>query len=159
MALEPHSFALRLYDRGEATELTVRAADLEAPHLSALSSDGSAALYLQGTVAGSAAVRFRRQYGGNAFHLVMAENMTPWPRAFSTSRWKIGGDRERFAYGWRRLLEEQFPAVGMVHLPRPPSVSPVRPAPPCGRCGESGPESSTKATPQEGPPPTVWQLL
>ena len=98
MALEPHSSPLRLYDGGEATQLTVRPADLEAPHLS----DGSATLYLEGTVVGSAAVRFRRQYGGDAFRLVMAENMAPSPQAFSTSRWKIGGDREKFADAWRR---------------------------------------------------------
>ena len=86
VALEPHLSALRLYDRGEATELMLRPADLEAPHLSHLSSDGSAALYLQGTVVGLVAVRFRRQVGGDAFRLVMAENMAPWLRAFSTSR-------------------------------------------------------------------------
>ena len=62
-ALEPHSSALRLYDCGEGTVLTVRPADLEALHLSALSGDGGEALYLQGTVAGAAATRFRRQSG------------------------------------------------------------------------------------------------
>ena len=46
MALEPHSFVLRMYDRGEATELTVRPADLEALQLGALSGDGGTALYL-----------------------------------------------------------------------------------------------------------------
>ena len=35
-----------LVNRGEAPELTVRPADLEAPHLSALSSNGSTALYI-----------------------------------------------------------------------------------------------------------------
>ena len=39
-ALEPHSSALRLYDRGKGTVLTVHPADLEALHLSALSGDG-----------------------------------------------------------------------------------------------------------------------
>ena len=62
-ALEPHSSSLRLYDRGEGTVLTVRPADLEALHLSALSGHGGEALYLQGTVTGAAATRFRRQSG------------------------------------------------------------------------------------------------
>ena len=102
VALEPHSLALRLYDRREGTVLTVRHADLEALHLAALSGDGGTALYLQGTVVGSAAMRFRRQSGGNALSLVMAENMGRWLRAFSTSRWKVEGDREEFADAWRR---------------------------------------------------------
>ena len=130
VALEPHSLALRLYDRGEGTVLTVRPADLEALHLGALSGDGGTALYLHGTVAGSAAVRFRRQSGGDALRLVMAENMGPWLRAFSASRWKVEGDREKFADAWRRWVEEQFPVGGMLHLPQPPSVPPVRPAAP-----------------------------
>ena len=45
VALDPHSWALRLYDCGEGTVLTVRPADLEALHLGALSGDGGAALY------------------------------------------------------------------------------------------------------------------
>ena len=61
VALEPHSSALRLYDRGEGTVLTVCPADVEALYLGALSGDGGTALYLQGTVEGSAAMRFRRQ--------------------------------------------------------------------------------------------------
>ena len=88
-ALEPHSSALRLYDRGEGTVRRVRPADLEALHLGALSGDGAAALYLQGTVTGAAATRFRRQGGGDALRLVMAENMGPWLRAFSAYRWKV----------------------------------------------------------------------
>ena len=82
--------------------LTVRPADLEALHLGALSGDGGTALYLQGTVAGSAAMRFRRQSGGDALRLVMAENVGPWLRTFSTSRWKVEGDREKFADALRR---------------------------------------------------------
>ena len=101
-ALEPHSSALRLYDRREGTVLTVCPADLEALHLGAPSGDGGAVLYLQGTVTGAAATRFRRQSGGDALRLVMAENMGPWLRASSTSRWKVKGDRERFADAWRR---------------------------------------------------------
>ena len=61
MALELHSSALRLYHRGEGTVLTVRPANLEALQLGALSGDGGAVLYLRGTVAGSAAMRFGRQ--------------------------------------------------------------------------------------------------
>ena len=102
VALELHSSALRLYDRGEGTVLTVRPADLEALHLGALYGDGGAALYLQGTVTGSAATRFRRQSGGDALRLVMAENMGPWLWAFSTSRPKVEGDQEKLgAAGWR----------------------------------------------------------
>ena len=77
VALEPHSSALHLYDCGEGTVITVCPADLEALHLGALGGDGGAALYLQGTVAGSAAMRFRRQSGGDALRLVMA----PAPKA------------------------------------------------------------------------------
>ena len=66
--------------------LTVRPADLEALHLSALSGDGGEALYLQGTVADAAATCFRRQSGRDALRLVMAENMGPWLRALATSR-------------------------------------------------------------------------
>ena len=112
MALEPHSSALRMYDRGEDTGLTVRPADLEALHLLVLSSDGCTASYLQGTVVGSAAVHFPRQRGGDAFRLAMVENMAPWLRAFSTSRWKVEGRREKFADAWRQWVEEQFPVGG-----------------------------------------------
>ena len=102
VALKPHSSALRVYDCVEGTALTIRPADPEALHLGALSGDGGTALYLQGTAVGSAAVRFRRPSGGDALRLVMAENMGPWLRAFSTFRWKVEGDREKFADAWRR---------------------------------------------------------
>ena len=118
-ALDPQSSALRLYDRGEGTSLTVRPADLEALHLGALTGDGGAALYLQGTVTGAAATRLRRQSGGAALCLVMAENVGTWLLAFSTSRWKVEGDREKFADAWRRWVEEQFPVGGMLHLRHP----------------------------------------
>ena len=101
VALGPHSSALRMYDHGEGTVLTVRPADLEALHLCALSDNGGTALYLQGTVVGSAALHFRRQSGGDALRLVMAKNMGRWLRAFSTSRRKVGGVREKFADAWR----------------------------------------------------------
>ena len=129
-ALEPHSSALRVYDRGENTALTVLPADLEALHLGVLSGDGGTALYLQGTVVASAAVRCRRQNAGDAFFLVMAENMAPLLRAVSTARWNVEGDREKFTDAWRRWVEEQFPLGMMRHLPQPPSVPPVRPAAP-----------------------------
>ena len=126
VALEPHSSALRVYDRGEGTALTIRPADLEALHLGALSGNGGTAMYLHGTVVGSAAVRFRRQSGGDALRLVMAENMGPWLRAFAASRWKVEGNRDKFADAWRRRVEELFAVGGMLHLPQPP----VRPAAP-----------------------------
>ena len=99
---EPHSSALHLYDRGEGTVLTVRPADVGPLHLGALSGDGGTALYLHGIVVGSAAMCFRRQSGGDALRLVMAENMGPLLRASSTSRWKVEGGREKLADAWRR---------------------------------------------------------
>ena len=150
-ASEPHSSALRLYDRGEGTVLTVRPADLEALHLSALSGDGGEALYLQRTVAGAAATRFCRQSGGDALRLVMAENMGPWLRAFSTSRWKVEGDREKFADAWRRWVEEQFPVGGMLHLPQPPSVPPVRPAASPAALARPAPKAAPKPPPKRSP--------
>ena len=152
-ALEPHSSALRLYDRGEGTVLTVRPAGLEALHLSALSGDGGEALDLEGTLAGAAATRFRRQSGGDALRLVMAENMRPWLRAFSTSRWKVKGDREKFADAWRRWVEEQFPVGGMLHLLQPPSVPPVRPAASLAAAARQAPIAAHKLPPKRSPPP------
>ena len=147
-ALEPHSSALRLYECGEGTVLTVRPADMEALHLSALSGDGGEALYLQGTVASAAATRFRRQSGGDALRLVMAENMGPWLRAFSTSSWKVEGDREKFADAWRRWVEEKF-----LHLPQPPSVPPVRLAAPPAAAARQAPKEAPKPPPKRGQPP------
>ena len=124
VALEPHSSALRL-----------------------------TALYLQGTVTASAATRFRRHSGGDALRLVMAENMGPWLRAFSTSRWRVVGDREKFADAWRRWVEEQFPVGGMLHLPQPPSVPPVRPAAPPAAAAKPAPKAAPKQAPKRSPPP------
>ena len=118
-----------------------------------MSGDGGDALYLQGTVAGAAATRFRRQSGGDALRLVMAENMGPWLRAFSTSRWKVEGDREKFADAWRRWVEEQFPVGGMLHLPQPPSVPPVRPAAPPAAAARQAPKAAPKPPPKRGQPP------
>ena len=152
-ALEPNSSALRLYDRGEGMVLTVRPADLEALHLSALSGDGGEALYLQGTVAGAAVTRFRRQGGGDALRLVMAENMEPWLRAFSKSRLKVEGDWEKFADAWRRTVEEQFPLGGMLHLLQPASVPPVRPATSLAAAARQAPKAAPKPPPKRSPPP------
>ena len=99
---------------------------------------------------GSAGVRFRRHYGGDAFRLVMAENMAPWLRAFSTSRWKIEGDREKFADAWHRWVEGHFPAEGMLHLSQPPSVSPVQPAAPASAVANAVPKAAPKPPPQKG---------
>ena len=157
-ALEPHSSALRLYDRGEGTVLTVRPADLEALHLGALSGDRGAVLYLQGTVTGAAATRFRRQSGGDALRMVMAENMGPWLRAFSTSRWKVEGDRQKFANAWRRWVEGQFPCGGDA---TPAAATKRAAGSACGipgRGGKAGPAGSAQAATQEEPPTSVWRL-
>ena len=153
VALEPHSSALRLHDRGEGTALTVRPADLEALHLGALSGDGGTSLYLQGNVVSSAAMRFRRQSRGDALRLVMAENMGPWLRAFFTFRWQVEGDREKYADAWRRCVKEQFPVGGMVHLPQPPGVPPVRPAAPPAAVAKPLPKTAPKPPPKRSPPP------
>ena len=158
VVLELHSSALRLYDCGEGTVLTVRLADLEALRLGALSGDGGTALYLQGTLAGSAAMRFCRQSEGDALRLVMAVNMGIWLRAFPTSRWKVESDREKFADAWRRWVEEQFPVGGMLHLPQPPSVPPIRPAAPPAAAARPAPKGSAQAATREEPPTSVWRL-
>ena len=133
--------------------LTVRPADLEALHLGALSGDGGTALYLQGTVVGSAAMRFRRQSGGDALRVVMAENMGPWLRAFSTSTWKVEGDREQYADAWCRWVEEQFPMGGMLHLLQPPGVPPVRTAPPPAAAARPAPKTAPMPPPKRSPLP------
>ena len=152
-ALEPHSSALCLYDRGEGTVLTVLFADLEALHLGALSGEEVAALYLQETVTGAAATRFRLQSGGDSLRLAMADNMGPWLRAFSTSRWKVEGDREKLADAWRRWVEGQFLVGGMLHLPQPPSVQPVLPAASPAAAAKPAPQAAPKLPPNKNPPP------
>ena len=153
VALDPHSSALRLYDRRERTVLTVRPADLEALHLGALSGNGGTALYLQGTVVCSAAMPFRRQSGGDALRLVMAENMGPWLQAFSMSRWNVEGDLEKFANAWRCWEEEQLPVGGMLHLPQPPGVPPVQPTAPPAATAKPVPRTAPKPPPKKNPPP------
>ena len=158
VALEPHSSALRLYDRGEGTVLTIRPADLEALHLGALSGDGGTALYLQGTVVGSAAMRFRRQSGGDALRLVMAENMGPWLRAFSTSRWKVEGKPGTVR---RRLAPLGGGAVSRGGDAAPAATTRRATGSACGtpgRRGEAGSKDSAQAAAQEKPPTSVWQL-
>ena len=141
-----------MYDHGENTALTVRPANLEALHLGVLSGDVGTALYLQGTAVGSAAVCFRRQSGGEAFRLFMAENMALWLRAFSTSRWKVEGNREKFADAWRCLVEEQLPMAGMLHQPQPPSVPAVWPAAPPAAVAKAVPKAAPKPPPKKGLP-------
>ena len=141
-----------MYNCGVRTALTIRLADLEALHLGALSCDRGTALYLQGTAVGSAAVRFRRQSGGDALCLVMAENMGPWLCAFSASRWKVEGDWEKFADAWRRLVEEQYPVGEILHLPHPPSVPPVRPAAPPAAVAKPVPKAASKLPPKKSHP-------
>ena len=48
---------------------------------------------------------------------------------------------------------------GMLHLPQPPTVSPVRPAAPTVALAKAVPKAAPKPPPKKGPPPTVWQLL
>ena len=115
------------------------------------SGGGGTAPCPQGTVVGSAAICFRRQSGGDALRLVVAENMGPWLRASSTSRWKVEGDREEFADAWRRWVEEQSPVGGMLHLPQPPNVPPAAVAKPV-------PKAGPKPPPKKSLPPPVRQL-
>ena len=110
-------------------------------------------MYLQGNVVGSAAMRFRRQSGGDALRLVMADNMGPWLRAFSTSKWKVEGDREKFADASRRWVEEQFPVGGMLHLPQPSGVPLVRRAAPPAAAARPAPKAAPKLPTKRSPPP------
>ena len=82
----------------------------------------------------------------------MAENVAPWLRAFSMSRWKVEGDRETFADAWRRWVEEQFPVRGMLHLPQLPSVAPVGPAAPPAAVAKAVPKAALKPPPKKGLP-------
>ena len=107
-------------------------------------------MYLQGTVVGTAAPRYRRSYGGDALRLVMAEGMAPWLRAFTGSRWTIAGDPEKFADAWRRWVEGQFPAEGMMHLPPPPNVPPVWLAAPVVAVAKAVPKAVPKPAPKKG---------
>ena len=83
--LEPHSSALCLYDHSGVPELMLRPADLEALRLGTLGRDCSIAVFLKGTVVGTAALWYQRSYGGDAFDLVMVEERAPWLRAFASS--------------------------------------------------------------------------
>ena len=79
--------------------------------------------------------------------------MGPWLRAFSASRWKVEGDREKFADAWRPWVEEQFPGAGMLHLPQPPSVPPARPAAAPAAAARQAPKAAPKPPPKRGQPP------
>ena len=79
--------------------------------------------------------------------------MGPWLRAFSASRWKVEGDREKFADAWRRWVKEQFPVGRMLHLPQPPSVPPVRRAAPPAAAAKPAPKAVPKPPPKRSPPP------
>ena len=79
--------------------------------------------------------------------------MGPWLREFSTSRWKVEGDREKFADAWRRWVEEQFPLGGMLHLPHQPSVPPVRPAASAAAAVRPAPKAAPMPPPKRSPPP------
>ena len=156
--LEPHSSALRLYDRGEGTVLTVRPADLEALHLSALSGDGGEALYLQGTVAGAAATRFRRQSGGDALRLVMAENMGAV--APGVLHVQVEG-RGRPGEVRRRVAPLGGGAASRGGNAAPAAATKRATGTACGipgRGGEAGPESGAQAAAQEEPPASIWRL-
>ena len=73
-------------------------------------------------------------------------------QAFSTSRWKIEGDREKFVDTWRRWVEEQFPVGAMLQLPQPPSVPQVWPAALAVAVAKAIPKSAPKPPPKKGLP-------
>ena len=98
---------------------------------------------------GATALRFCNRYGGAAFRLVRAETMAPWLQAFSGSRWTIAGDGETFTDAWRQCVEGQFPVEGMLHLPPPPSVPPVRPATPVVFVAKAVPKAEPKPAPMK----------
>ena len=111
VALGSHSCMLRMYDHGGVPGLAIRPADLDALHLGTLSDGGGTALFLQWTLAAAAALRCCRNYGGNAFRLVMAETMEPWLCAFVApgGPWRAtgrsspmrGAARWRGSFPWR----------------------------------------------------------
>ena len=158
-ALEPHSSALRLYDRGEGTVLTIRPADLEALHLSALSGDGGEALYLQGTVAS--------RQGRDT--LPPAERRKCPPPGH-------GGEHGAVAPGVLHVRVEGRGRPGEVHRRVAPlgggavsrggnaaraAATERATGTACGipgRGGEAGPESSAQTAAQEEPPASVWRL-
>ena len=53
---------------------------------------------------------------------------------------------------WRRWLEGQFPAQGMLHLPQPPSVSPVQPAAPAVAVAKAVPKQRRSHPPRRASP-------
>ena len=148
VVLELHSSALHLYDRGGVPERALRPADLDALHLGTLGGDGSTALYLQGTVVGAAAPRYRRSYGGDALRVVLAEDMAPWHRASLASvdyRGRPGEVRRCVApVGGGAVSRGGDDALAAT------AQCATWPAGcPCGRRGEGSPESGAEAGPQE----------
>ena len=158
VALEPHSSALRLYDRGEGTVLTVRPADLGALHLAALSGNSGTALYLLGTVVGSATMRFRRRrterrrcpppgHGGE--HGAVAPGVL---HVQVEGRGRPGEFR-------RRLAPLGGGAVSCGGDAAPAATTRRATGSACGtpgRRGEAGSEDSAQAATQEEPPTSVW---
>ena len=152
-ALEPHSSALRLYHRVEGTVLTVRPADLEALHLGALSGDK-----------GGGAVPPRDRDGCGRDALPPAERRGCPPPSHGGEHWAVAPGvlhvqvegRGQLGEVRRRLapwVEEQFPVGGMLHLPQPPSVPPVRPAASPVAAAKRAPQAAPKPPPKRSPPP------
>ena len=81
--------------------------------------------------------------------MVKAETMALWLRAFSGSRWTVAGDRETFADVWRRWVEGPFLVEGILHLPPPPSLPPVRPAAPVVVVANAVPKAEPKPAPMK----------
>ena len=79
---------------------------------------------------GVAVPRYRRSYGRGTFLLVVAEGMAPWLRVFTAFQWTVAGDREKVIDAWRTCVAVQFSAEGMLQVPPPRSMPPVRPAAP-----------------------------
>ena len=144
MAPEPHSFALRILNRGGVLELAIRPVDLEALHLGTLQCCSREIWWV-----------LRRSGSAGATENTPSAWLwrTPWRRG-SRRFLAPGGpsqDREKFADAWRRWVEGQFPVEGMMHLPQPPSVARVRPTAPVVALAKAVPKAAPKPPPQEGP--------
>ena len=158
-ALEPHSSALRLYDHGEATELTARPADFGSPTPQCPEQRQEHGAVPLGDCGGVG--------GGPVLQAVSGRCLPPGH----------GGEHGTMGPGVLHLPVENQGRPGEVcrcvaplggaavsrggnaargaatkHVASPASR-------PCRRCRKGGPKSGAEATPQEGPPQTVWQLL
>ena len=108
----------------------------------------------------SAALGLRRHQGGDVIRLVMAETIAPWLRAFCYSRWTVAGDGEQFAIARRQWVEGLLPMEGIMHVPQPPSVPPIRAATLAVAVAKAVPKEAPKPPPpKKGPQRAVWQLL